>query len=128
MNKLGSGALGEIYAARYLRDKGYDIIAANHKSRFGEIDIIAANEQYIVFVEVKTRAQGAMVSGREAVGREKQKKIISTALLYLASVKENRQPRFDVIEVIVEKTAVFRPVCINHLENAFNTEGMDAIF
>ena len=119
MNKLGLGALGELHAARYLRDKGYEIISANYSSRFGEIDIIAANDEYIVFVEIKTRTEGAMISGREAVGQEKQKKIVSTAMMYLANTKEKRQPRFDIIEVIVEKSTDFKIKQINHLENAF---------
>ncbi|MBQ6569874.1 MAG: YraN family protein [Clostridia bacterium] len=128
MNKLGLGAWGEVNAAKFLRDKGYDIVLSNYHSRFGEIDIVAADKRYIVFVEVKTRAEGSMVTGREAVNAEKQKKIVSTALLYLQNTKDKRQPRFDVIEVVVKKSTRFEVVKINHIENAFGGENGNAIF
>ncbi|MGI6744575.1 MAG: YraN family protein [Acutalibacteraceae bacterium] len=48
------GAMGEQIAARSLREKGYEIIAANYRTRIGEIDIIATKDKYICFVEVKT--------------------------------------------------------------------------
>ncbi len=67
MARPSAGAAGEVLAARILRDKGYTILAANVRSRFGEIDIIAADRQYIAFVEVKTRSEGALYAPREAV-------------------------------------------------------------
>lgn len=55
------GAWGEDYAAAYLRRHGYCILARNYSCRFGEIDIIASDRHYVVFVEVKLRASDRFV-------------------------------------------------------------------
>ena len=112
------GILGEVCAARMLREKGYTIYTANYRCRFGEIDIIAANDKYITFTEVKTRSPGAISTAREAVDRRKQEKIIKTAQLYLQSNPVELQPRFDVVEVYIDKEQ--RVEKINHIENAFD--------
>lgn len=65
MNNRGKSA--EIQAAKFLRKSGYKIIDVNYHSRFGEIDIIACDNEYVVFVEVKMRKSGAVVGGSEAV-------------------------------------------------------------
>lgn len=118
MAGVSKGAAGEVLAARYLRDQGYELLGANYRTRFGEIDIIATDGTYIVFVEVKTRAQNSFYTPREAVTAAKQRRIVKTALLFLAQHPTPLQPRFDVIEVI---TAVGHPMTLvelNHLKNA----------
>ncbi|MBP5618294.1 MAG: YraN family protein, partial [Clostridia bacterium] len=65
MNIGATGERGEKLAARYLRRKGYRILERNFQTRFGEIDLIARKGDQLVFVEVKTRAPGAPVSGRD---------------------------------------------------------------
>lgn len=117
MNKKEIGTVGEKFAARYLQDQGYKIIDRNYHSRFGEIDIITTKEKYIVFIEVKTRSERAMVSGFEAVGIKKQIRIIKTALLYLGKNNIDLQPRFDVIEIITSEVKNVKK--LKHLENAF---------
>ena len=119
MAGVSKGAAGEVLAARYLRDKGYEIIGANYRSRFGEIDIIAADDTYIVFVEVKSRAKNSYYAPREAVTAAKQHRIVKTALLYLAQHPETRQPRFDVIEIVTEPEKPMVMVSLEHLENAY---------
>ncbi len=119
MAGISKGAAGEVLAARYLRDNGYDLLGANYRTRFGEIDIIAADDEYIVFVEVKTRAQDAYYLPREAVTADKQRRIIKTALLYLSRYPDPRQPRFDVIEVVTAAGRPMQLVTLNHLENAY---------
>lgn len=94
------GRAGEEYTAQWLENHGYSIVERNYHSRFGEIDIIAKDPQYILFVEVKTRESGAMVSGAEAVTKSKQKKLIMTAQMYLQESRCPLQPRFDVAAVI----------------------------
>ncbi len=111
------GAAGEAAAARYLRAKGYEIEAANVRSRFGEIDLIAKKGAYIVFVEVKTRKSAAFAKPREHVTQAKLQKIQKTALLYLAEHPTKLQPRFDVIEVYLSD-AKGEP-SIEHLENVY---------
>ena len=66
MHTTTKGLAGEVLAARFLREKGYTILSSNYHSRFGEIDIIANDGPYIVFVEVKARSEGSMILPREA--------------------------------------------------------------
>ncbi len=119
MAGVSKGAAGEVLAARYLRDKGYELLGANYRSRFGEIDIIAADDTYIVFVEVKSRSQNAYYTPREAVTATKQQRIIKTALLYLAEYPDERQPRFDVVEIVTEAGQPMKVLSLDHLESAY---------
>lgn len=120
MNSSMIGYFGERSAAAYLREKGYEIRAAGYRSRFGEIDIIAAKKGVIAFVEVKTRRGADFAAAREHVDAHKQRRIIATAEQYLASVRPKEQPRFDVAEVYVDERAGKLYVQhINYLENAF---------
>jgi putative endonuclease len=119
MKKNEIGRLGETAAADFLRKKGYTIQCTNFRTRFGEIDIIASYEKFIVFTEVKTRVVDSMVSARESVDIFKQKKIIKATQQYLAQTPMNLQPRFDVIEVTTQKSSEFRILSIILIENAF---------
>lgn len=117
-----SGIVGEDYAAELLVKKGYLIVERNYHSRFGEVDVIAENSRFILFVEVKTRDENFSVSPLEAVTMGKQRKILKTALLYLQSHPTNLQPRFDVIG-ITTKHGSFNVKSIEHIENAFTGGG-----
>ena len=113
------GAWGEALAAEYLRKKKYNIVAVGYRSRFGEIDIIAENKQYLLFVEVKLRKNADFAAAREYVNHRKQDKLRVTASVYLASHPTKLQPRFDVIEIYCPQgTATANPQ-ITHLEGAF---------
>lgn len=111
-----TGCAGEDYAAEWLIEHGYRIVDRNYHSRFGEIDIIAENSQYIVFVEVKTREDGSMVSPVESVTRNKQRKILLTAQLFLQKSPSALQPRFDVAAVT---TVYGEPLGLKYFDNAF---------
>ena len=114
-----TGAWGEAIAAEYLRKKHYKIIANGFHSRFGEIDLIAQNRKYLVFVEVKLRKSANFAKAREYVDAKKQDKLRITASLYLSQNPTNLQPRFDIIEIYApEGTATAAPE-IYHMENAF---------
>lgn len=120
-----SGKIGEDYVRQWLLEKGYVILDVNYHSRFGEIDIIVKDSQYIVFVEVKTRDVVHKGAPLEAVTRIKQKKIVQTALLYLQEHTElqNLQPRFDVAGVITngQKKQVKE---VQYITNAFDGGGV----
>lgn len=109
------GLLGEVYASRYLREKGYNILAANYTSKTGEIDIVAEKGGVCVFAEVKARADLALFSPAEAVDYAKQERLKSTAAAFLAAQKISAEIRFDIIEVLFSG----KDYTINHLENAF---------
>ena len=114
-----TGVWGEALAADYLRKKHYKIEACGYHSRFGEIDLIATNRNYIVFVEVKLRKNADFAMAREYVNRKKQDRIRMTASIYLSENISAKQPRFDVIEIYApEGTQTVRPEII-HMEDAF---------
>ena len=116
------GDMGERKASKLLTEKGFEIVERNYHSRYGEIDIIASNDKYIVFAEVKTRNISSIARPCEWVDKKNQKKIITTALLYLQNNKTDLQPRFDIIEVEYDRiTSVI--VNIIHIENAFDCGG-----
>jgi putative endonuclease len=116
MNSRLLGAFGEQEAAKYLRSKGYKIMTANFKTYVGEIDIIAETKDNICFVEVKTRTEGAMLPPSSAVNSHKEKNIEGSALIYINRYKVKKQPRYDIIEIIVSENKV---LSINHIEGAF---------
>lgn len=114
------GDLGEEIARDYLVEQGYEIVSCNYRSRFGEIDIIASNSEYLVFVEVKMRKNAYKGNPAEYVTSSKQRKIILTAMHYLSLYENNKQPRFDVIEILMKR--------INHIPNAFGVSNNEASF
>ncbi|MBO4733727.1 MAG: YraN family protein [Clostridia bacterium] len=96
------GREGEERVAEYLRRHGYIILRRNWRnSRYGEIDIIAENRENIVFVEVKTRTQNAIVSGIEAVTPQKIKRTRNAAEVFVRKLNTTLPPRIDVAEVLV---------------------------
>ncbi len=113
------GAWGESLAAEYLRKKKYTIVAANFHSRFGEIDLIAENKQFLVFVEVKLRKNANFAMAREYVDRRKQDKLRVTASIYLSQYPTVLQPRFDVVEIYCPQGRTTQDPQITHLEGAF---------
>ena len=113
------GRWGEAKAADYLAGNGYKITGMGYCSRFGEIDVIAENRKFIVFVEVKTRKSDRFTAAREAVDRKKQERLISTAQLWMSENVTDKQPRFDVIEVYAPDGMKTEHPVINQIENAF---------
>lgn len=114
------GAWGESLAAGYLKKKGYKLLAANYRSRFGEIDLVAANKKYLAFVEVKLRKSDRFARASEFVDFHKQNRLRTTAQMYLAEFPTQLQPRFDVIEIYApEGTQTVDPE-IHHMEDAFS--------
>ncbi len=112
------GRTGEQMAADHLAAAGYTILETNYTTRFAEIDIIAATEDSLVFVEVKTRASLKKGFPREAVHVGKQRKIIQAAQQFLKTrpTSDRRHIRFDVVEIYFG-TGTSR---INHIPHAFH--------
>lgn len=114
-NKI-KGDSGERIAENYLKSKGYRIVDRNFRTREGEIDIIAANDGYLVFVEVKERFNDKYGYAAEAVGLRKQNKISQVASQYIKKYRYfDVNVRFDVIEVYFDEKR------IEHIENAFDS-------
>ena len=124
--KLGN--FGERAAAKALKKRGYRILEKNYAPEDGEIDIIAIKDGTTAFIEVKTRhvsdARSPRIEPRpaSAVTPRKQRSIIETAKIYLASHRDTRV-RFDIVEVYVEGDAPnWRAVDVKHLIGAFDRD------
>ena len=113
MNTTLAGREGEAKAAEYLRKKRYQIIGANYRCRFGELDLIARKRELVVFVEVKLRKNDRFGAAADAVTLRKQEKLRKAALSWMAATGCEAPARFDVIEIYTETGQ------INHIENAF---------
>lgn len=119
------GRRGEAAVCMWLRRHGYQIVCQNFCIRGGEIDIIAENEEYLVFVEVKTRKPRSLSSGYDAVTEKKQARLIQTAAVWCAEHPTRLQLRFDIACVILQEERV---LTVDYLENAFDTTGSHFIF
>ena len=116
------GERGELAAARFLRRKGYRIVAHRDRDLLGELDLVAVDGRAIVFVEVKTRQSHRWGHPREAVDDAKQRRITRAALAYLKRHHLLEQAaRFDVIAVTWPPGA--REPIIEHYPHAFAPTG-----
>ena len=125
MNIGKTGGTGERLTAEFLRKNGFSVIKRNYHCRYGEIDIIAADSDYIVFVEVKTRRPGGLSDGFDAITERKKGLIIRAASEYCLRNPNMLQPRFDVARVIFDGTAVRS---VDYIKNAYDTTGYKFIF
>lgn len=100
-NKRSMGSEMETFACEWLEAHGYQIVARNFYCRSGEIDIIAREGGYLVFVEVKYRSSPSCGAPEEAVDWRKQQTISRAALIFMQrrNYKEATPVRFDVIAV-----------------------------
>ncbi len=107
---------GEALAARFLEAQGLRIVARNYRCPLGELDLVAADDAYLVFVEVKTRQTGTAVHPSLAVNRRKQDKVRQLGAYFMAQHPEwVLQPRFDVISVTIGDGRD----AVEHIPNAF---------
>ena len=86
------GAWGESLAGEYLRKKRYKLVAANYRTRYGEIDLIVSNRKYLVFVEVKLRKSDSFARAAEFVNFRKQQRLRIAAEIYLSQNPTELQP------------------------------------
>ena len=106
-NRRRVGTNYENLAAKYLQTLGYQIIEQNYYSRYGEIDLIAIHQGYLVFVEVKYRTDEKKGNPLEAVTLSKQKAISKSAVCYMREHRmESCAVRFDVVGILGEKIKV----------------------
>ena len=126
--KSAVGMAGEQIAVQFLQDHGYTVLERNFRSSRQEIDIIAKDGEFLVFIEVKTRScttPDALTYGRpaHAVGQKKQHNVTLAARDYLRRhPSTGLQPRLDVIEVYLRSSSIGTlptALKINHIRNAF---------
>lgn len=110
------GNLGEDIACKFILDKGYEIIDRNFYCKQGEIDIIAKDKEFFVFIEVKTRKNKNYGRPIDAITFYKKKHFINSIEYYMYKYKfENIPVRIDVIEIYEKSKNKF---FINHVKNA----------
>lgn len=112
-NELGKE--GENIACQYLEKKGYSIIERNWRYDRHEIDIIVENDNFIVFVEVKTRTSTQWGNPEDFISKSQMKRIVLAADFYLKEYNIDKDARFDVISIVKSKDNSE----IEHIDDAF---------
>ncbi len=115
---LRRGALGETAAKKQLQQFGLKFLAANVRTKRGELDLVFRDGECLVFVEVKTRSSERWSRPARAVDASKRTKLSRAAFDYLRMLSDpNVKFRFDIVEVLLKDGKVSE---IRHLPNAFN--------
>lgn len=117
MKRKETGNLGEKLAREFLEQRGYSVIETNYRSPSGEIDIIARQNDYLVFIEVRTKRGPRFGSPEESVTALKKKHLISSAAHY-CQTHENLPPSYRIDFVAVELGRDNKSVRISLIENA----------
>jgi putative endonuclease len=121
------GRIGEKLAARYLKKNGYRILHRNQRFGHNELDIVARSNTHVAFVEVKTRSFESEAEALDrpalAVNAEKRKRTVEAAFAYLKKHPTSLAPRFDVVEVYLDRSRRLKPFKINHITDAFHARG-----
>lgn len=112
-NELGKE--GEDAACNYLQEKGYKIVERNWRFHKYEIDIIAENEDFIIFLEVKTRTSTLWGNPEDFISKGQIKRIVAAADFYLREYDIKKDARFDVISATLNKGKIE----IEHIDDAF---------
>jgi putative endonuclease len=113
------GTSGEQFAAEHLERLGYELLARNYRTRYGEIDLIAFDASTLVFCEVKTRRAGSGTPW-EALHPRKRARVRRMACAWLVAEQDrprSRELRFDAIGVVID--AHGRLCRLDHIEDAF---------
>jgi putative endonuclease len=114
------GRDGEAIAAGHLERKGLRILERGFRTRTGEIDLVAAEGDLLVFVEVKARSGLGCGRPADAVDARKRGRILRAAHLWLARHGMVEAPcRFDVVEILAEDGS---PALVHHIPDAFQAD------
>lgn len=114
-DKIKTGNKGENLAADFLRKKGFEVIAKNYRFKHAEIDLIIRRDDWIIFVEVKTRSSTNYGQPEEFVDFNKGRKMFEAAEEYIYSNNWHGHIRFDIVSV-----KLGREIVIEHFEDAIN--------
>jgi putative endonuclease len=114
------GQLGESLALEHLERLGYRLVARNHRTRFGELDLVVHDDRALVFVEVKTRRASRPGRHWDSLHPGKREQVRRMARAFLSDVEDRPRPidvRFDAVGVTIDARG--RLVALEHLEGAF---------
>lgn len=118
MEKKKTGKKGEELAKVHLTGLGFTILEQNWRFRHLEVDIIAADEKNIVFVEVKTRQLGHLQDVGDMLGKQKRRNLIDAANVYIEKKDITKEARFDVIAITIANNQYN----VEHIKDAFYPE------
>ena len=122
------GKQGEAAAYAFLERQGYSILATNYRCPWGEVDIVASQDETLAFVEVRTRRGGALGTPEESVTRTKRRRLIATAQHYLQEHGDAPHWRIDLVAVEVDKRGAIRRIRrIRLLQNAVTEEDQEEV-
>jgi len=110
------GERGETIACDYLIQKGYKVVERNWRHRKAEIDLIAWDDQTLVFIEVKTRSNDLFGKPEVSVTDKKETLVIAASQAYMESIDYEWAIRFDIISILIHNDAAAR---IQHFKDAF---------
>lgn len=113
-NELGNR--GEELAQAFLREKNYQILETNWRFSKAEIDIIAKQDEVLVFIEVKTRSYETFGEPEAFVSEQKETLMLDAAQVYMLQINHDWEIRFDIIGITLRKGY---PSKIRHYEDAF---------
>ncbi|MCW2966762.1 MAG: YraN family protein [Solirubrobacteraceae bacterium] len=114
------GRLGEQLALEHLERLGYELLARNHRTRFGELDLVVSDERALVFVEVKARRATRPGRAWENLHPAKRAQVRRMAYAFLAECEDRPhrdELRFDAVGITIDPSG--RLVALEHLEGAF---------
>lgn len=114
-DKIKTGSMGENLAAEFLMKKGFQIVARNYRWKRAEIDLIIMREDWLIFVEVKTRSSNAFGEPESFVDEFKGRRIYEAAEEYIYKIDWHGHIRFDIVSV---KPAQVPEII--HFEDAIN--------
>jgi putative endonuclease len=116
-DKIKTGAKGESLAADFLKKKGFEVVARNYRYKKAEIDLIVRRQDWLIFVEVKTRRSIAYGQPEEFVTLGQARKIYDAAEHYIFSANWCGHVRFDVVAILLIDESLPE---IQHFEDAIN--------
>ena len=110
-----TGKQGETEAARFLQEKGYEIMARNFRYQHAEIDLVVRKGKMMVFVEVKTRTNLSFGNPEEFVSYAKAKLVMKAAEHYIFAHNWQFDVRFDILAISIAGSEMR----VKHVEDAF---------
>jgi putative endonuclease len=117
------GLFYERQAEEYLTQQGLTLLEKNYHCRYGEIDLVMLDTQYLCFIEVKYRKNNAFGGTAYSIPASKQRKIIQTALHFISRKKQYQQHPYRFDAVFIQQADKLRSTQIEWIQSAFETSG-----
>ena len=117
MTSTSVGKLGENIAREYLKNKGYNIIEQNYRTKYAEIDLIAKKDNALVFIEVRTKTGEQFGTPEDTINRDKKRKLRMNSMAYIARKKWKGLYQIDAVCIVLNPNQKLER--LNHYENIY---------